>query len=221
MWDLSQHEKFEIETLTGLNSIKALDQLIFCGGTMLRLCHDLNRYSVDLDFWLTDTSPAEKIFKEIKAHLTGRFRIRHAAMKSKALVFEFTSLDYPRSLKIEIRTDKKKVKSEEKIAYSRHSDRQVFLKAATLDEMLAAKVETFVDRCEIRDAFDLEFLLRRGMRLKAAGKNLERMKKIISRFKPHDYRVSLGALLEFKERQYYQKARFKFLLEKIEERLNK
>ena len=34
-----------------MKSTKLLDPLVFGGGTMLRLCHDLNRYSVDLDFW--------------------------------------------------------------------------------------------------------------------------------------------------------------------------
>jgi hypothetical protein len=41
-----QHEIFEIEVLDKMNSIRALDPLVFGGGTMLRLCHELNRYSV-------------------------------------------------------------------------------------------------------------------------------------------------------------------------------
>ena len=52
---LSQHEVFEIEVLEKMNSSKMLDPLIFGGGSMLRLCHELNRYSVDLDFWFVKT----------------------------------------------------------------------------------------------------------------------------------------------------------------------
>ena len=46
-----QHEIFEIEVLERMKSAKLLEPLVFGGGTMLRLCHELNRYSTDLDFW--------------------------------------------------------------------------------------------------------------------------------------------------------------------------
>ncbi len=52
MQDLIQHEQFELEVLDRLNSGRLLTNLIFGGGTMLRLCHGLDRYSVDLDFWV-------------------------------------------------------------------------------------------------------------------------------------------------------------------------
>ena len=48
---LQQHEMFEIEVLDLLHRSKVLEPLVFGGGSMLRLCHELNRYSVDLDFW--------------------------------------------------------------------------------------------------------------------------------------------------------------------------
>jgi len=49
---LKQHEIFEIDVLEKMNSIKVLEPLVFGGGSMLRLCHELNRYSADLDFWI-------------------------------------------------------------------------------------------------------------------------------------------------------------------------
>jgi predicted nucleotidyltransferase component of viral defense system len=52
MQDLIKQEQFEIEVLDRLKSGRFLDNLIFTGGTMLRLCYGLNRFSVDLDFWL-------------------------------------------------------------------------------------------------------------------------------------------------------------------------
>ncbi len=57
-----QHEVFEIEILDKMNSAKVLEPLVFGGGTMLRLCHELNRYSVDLDFWFIKRIPQEKYF---------------------------------------------------------------------------------------------------------------------------------------------------------------
>jgi len=50
MQDLIMQERFELEVLDRLNSGKFLTHIVFCGGTMLRLCHNLNRFSVDLDF---------------------------------------------------------------------------------------------------------------------------------------------------------------------------
>ncbi|MBI4243194.1 MAG: nucleotidyl transferase AbiEii/AbiGii toxin family protein, partial [Planctomycetes bacterium] len=51
MQDLIRQERFELEVLDRLNSKKILTNLVFGGGSMLRLCFGLNRFSVDLDFW--------------------------------------------------------------------------------------------------------------------------------------------------------------------------
>ena len=52
---LAKHEQFEMDVLYHLNSGRILEKIVFGGGTMLRLCHELNRYSADLDFWLIKT----------------------------------------------------------------------------------------------------------------------------------------------------------------------
>ncbi|MCK7512410.1 MAG: nucleotidyl transferase AbiEii/AbiGii toxin family protein [Desulfobacterales bacterium] len=62
---LGRHEAFEIEVLDKLNSAKLLDPLVFGGGTMLRLCHELNRYSVDLDFWFITKDRAKAFFDKL------------------------------------------------------------------------------------------------------------------------------------------------------------
>ena len=59
---LGRHEVSEIEVLDKLNSAKLLDPLVFGGDTMLRLCHELNRYSVDLDFWFVYKDSAKGLF---------------------------------------------------------------------------------------------------------------------------------------------------------------
>jgi hypothetical protein len=46
---LQQHEIFEIEVLDLMKNARILGPLVFGGGSMLRLCHELNRYSVDLE----------------------------------------------------------------------------------------------------------------------------------------------------------------------------
>ena len=57
MDELKRHEIFEMEVLEKLNSGKFLEPLVFGGGTMLRLCYELDRYSVDLDFWFVKKVP--------------------------------------------------------------------------------------------------------------------------------------------------------------------
>ncbi len=59
MQDLIKQEQFELEVLDRLQSGRFLDRLVFGGGTMLRLCFGLDRYSVDLDFWLLNKRQGE------------------------------------------------------------------------------------------------------------------------------------------------------------------
>ncbi|NIW13748.1 MAG: hypothetical protein GWN31_07430, partial [Candidatus Thorarchaeota archaeon] len=40
-----------MEVLQWLRSKGSLRPLVFGGGTMLRLCHEMPRYSLDMDFW--------------------------------------------------------------------------------------------------------------------------------------------------------------------------
>lgn len=143
---LRQHEIFEIEVLDKMNSAKVLEPLVFGGGTMLRLCHENDRYSVDLDFW---------------------FIKRISQLKFHKLLFELRSAEYPKRLKIEIRRQKKDCDFQEKIAFTRFTTKQVLLKAHTLNQTMKNKISAFLDRGEIRDCFDIEFLLRRGVELPA------------------------------------------------------
>ena len=45
---------------------------------------------------------------------------------------------------------------------------QVFLKVVSLEEMMKAKIAAFLERKEIRDVFDIEFLLKKGINLDAS-----------------------------------------------------
>ena len=221
MWDLSKHERMEMEILNGLNSKKILSHLIFCGGTMLRLCHELNRYSVDLDFWFIDNKKIDNIYRDIKNYLDENYKVRKSSNKDNSVLFEFGIKDYPRNLKIEIRNEKEDIQYEEKIAFSKHTSIQVIVKAASLEEMMRAKVKTFLSRLQIREVFAIEFLLRRGIKINASKEELKNMEKLIRRFKAKDYKISLGSLLEFKDRQYYKTANFRYLVEHIKENLLK
>jgi len=215
MQDLIKQEQFEMEVLEKLNSCQLLSALVFGGGTMLRLCFGLNRFSVDLDFWLTKKLDKNKLFNKLKSCLSQDYAIKDSVNKFYTLLFEIKSKNYPRSLKIEIRKESKKIKTETAIAYSQHSNSQVFLRVVSPKEMMAAKIDAFIERKEIRDAFDMEFLLQKGIRLEAPDKKLKLILKRLTALKKSDYQVKLGSLLEEGQRLYYQRNNFKILKEAI------
>ncbi len=212
MQDLVKQEQFELEVLDKMNSAKMLRGLIFCGGTMLRLCYGLNRFSVDLDFWAANKIDSGAFFKDMKDLLARAYSITDAADKFNTLLFEVRSKDYPRLLKIEIRKEEKKVAVEQSIAFSKYSNTQVLLGTVSLKDMMAAKTEALLNRKEIRDAFDIEFLIKKGVVIEAPPGTRERMRSVIASFIKKDYTSKLGSLLEEEERKYYSSENFKILL---------
>ena len=117
---------------------------------------------------------------------------------------EIKSDKYPRKLKIEIRKEKE-CEYEEKIAFSKYTNIQVLLKCATLKQMLKNKIEAFLERKEIRDCFDIEFILRRGEEVELNKEKLEKMLSIIKSIAVNDYKVTFGSILEPEVRKYYIK----------------
>jgi predicted nucleotidyltransferase component of viral defense system len=215
MQNLSSHEKFEIEALDTLNSKRLLEPLLFGGGTMLRLCHGLNRYSVDLDFYFSKDVNIESFHEKMLDCLSGRYKITDSAKKHFTLLYEFKSKDYPQRLKIEIRKGMQEFKYEESIAYSQYSNYQVLLKTLTLKQMMENKIRAFLDRALIRDCFDMEFLLKKGIELDVDRKTALEIKSRINKFKKKDFSVGLGSLLDVVERKYYSENGFKVLLSRI------
>ncbi|MFC1480037.1 nucleotidyl transferase AbiEii/AbiGii toxin family protein [Candidatus Omnitrophota bacterium] len=215
---LRKHEIFEIEILEKLKNAKFLDPLVFGGGTMLRLCYELNRYSADLDFWFIKKVDLKSYFAKLRQYLENEYDLTDAQTKFYTLLFEVRSRNYPKRLKIEIRKAAKKCDFQERIAFSKYSTKQVILRAHTLEQTMENKIEAALERQEIRDCFDIEFLLRQGTHLVASGKKLIELKKVIDKFKDKDYKVTLGSILEPDARKYYTNNGFSYLLEKMKKR---
>jgi predicted nucleotidyltransferase component of viral defense system len=212
-----QHEQFEIEVLDKLRNLRLLQPIVFGGGTMLRLCHDLNRYSADLDFWFVKPVDQEAYFAQFRQLVEGSIELTDAQMEHYTLLFELRSSAYPKRLKIEIRRELLDIDFQEKIAYSKFANRQVVLKALTLEQAMNNKVAAFIDRGEIRDGFDIEFLLRKGIPLpKLEPDKRRKIAQSIDRLKDLDFRVKLGSILEKEVREYYIEQKFSFLEEKLE-----
>jgi predicted nucleotidyltransferase component of viral defense system len=216
MMTLQKHEIFEIEVLEKLKKSGLLEPLVFGGGTMLRLCHELPRFSVDLDLWFLKETDTNKYFEQLQGALAQYYEITDAAMKFHTLLIEVRSSVYPRRLKIEIRREPKPCDWEVKIAFSRFAIKQVQLRAHTLAQCLSNKIEALQSRDEIRDAFDLEFLLRRGAVLPPLPPETSAaLMEKISSFKEKDFKVTLGSVLEKQLRDYYNQNRFSFAIEKL------
>jgi predicted nucleotidyltransferase component of viral defense system len=219
MQDLIQHEQFELDVLGKLQSGRFLAGLIFGGGTMLRLCHGLNRYSVDLDFWISRERDWEKYYRRMEKYLDQFYTITDSANKHYTILFELKSPQFPRALKIEIRKKVRKVKTETIIAYSPHSTVQVLLKTVALEDMMTSKIEAFLDRREIRDAYDIEFLIRRGINLKADNEIQIKLLAELGKLGKKDFSVKLGSLLDVSERKYYLENGFRILEATLRDKL--
>jgi hypothetical protein len=76
-----QHELFEIEVLDKMRRFKLLEPLVFGGGSMLRLCHELNRYSVDLDFWFIKKTKQDKYFSKFYNLFENEYEITDSQIK--------------------------------------------------------------------------------------------------------------------------------------------
>lgn len=219
MQDLIKQEQFEIGVLDKLNSRKLLNNLVFCGGSMLRLCYELNRFSVDLDFWLTRALDVHNLYNTMKECLEESYTLSDTENKFYTLLFDIRSKAYPRSLKVEVRKQTKKVAIVRNIAYSKYANTQVLLNTVSLKDMMNLKIGTFIERKEIRDVFDIEFLLRKGIELPADTKTLNQLSKTIASLTKRDYTVKLGSLLDDDTRKYYVLENFKTLKLAINEKL--
>ena len=83
------------------------------------------------------------------------------------------------------------------------------------------KIEAAMDRKDIRDFFDMEFLLRQGVSFDDLPKEkLAKARGIINRFKIEDFKVTLGAVLDGQTRKYYVENGFGYLLGRMNTALN-
>jgi predicted nucleotidyltransferase component of viral defense system len=213
---LARHEKFEMEILNSLNSGRILEKVVFGGGTMLRLCHELNRYSADLDFWMISQVEFDEYLNNISTLLEKDYEITDTQNKYFSLLVEVRSSKHPKRLKIEIRKEIRNWDMEKSIAFSKHSNRQVLLNTHTLSQTMLNKIDALINRREVRDAFDIEFLLRKGIALPQMTEEKKNiLKERLTSFKMDDFKVKLGSLLEEEMRNYYTENRFRSLLDKI------
>ena len=206
-----KHELFKIEVLDKLKNQNLLKSFVFGGGTMLRLCYNLNRYSVDLDFFLLKKINEKKFIIDVESFLSKYYQVTDVKDKHNTLLFEIKSSEYPRKLKLVFRKNIIDYDYQERIAFSKFGTTQVVLKVLTLEQAFKNKIAAALDRKIIRDIFDIEFILRCGIQFEISDSQREKLKKIIDSFGKRDYKVILGSILDSATRKYYIENGFAFL----------
>ena len=137
--------------------------------------------------------------------------------KHYSIVLEIRRAQGLPRLKIEIRKEiAPRGSSEQKIAFSPHFPEQVLVRGFTLKQMLRNKVLALTDRGEIRDAFDIEFLIRRGVTFDLTGEEKKAVVKRLQEFKKKDFDVKLGSVLLPELREYYRVHRLEYVEQKLE-----
>jgi hypothetical protein len=86
--------------------------------------------------------------------------------------------------------------------------------------MMKSKIAAFLSRHEIRDAYDIEFLLKKGIPLYGEKDVMKKLQAGLEKLGRKDFSVKLGALLDATERKYYLENGFKILRARLGEKLN-
>lgn len=213
---LAKHEAFEMEVLQWFRSKGLLSSLVFGGGTMLRLCHEMPRYSIDMDFWFYKEVEYKSFYHQLENLISHEYDVTDMQNKFYSILVEIRKRVGSPKLKIEIRKSLAAGgTTEEKIAFSPHFATQVLVRGFTLNQMFKSKVSALLDRVEIRDAFDLEFLARRGVDLDLSQRDKKKIIERLRGFTKRDFSVKLGSVLISEVRDYYNQKRFTYLEEKL------
>jgi hypothetical protein len=216
MQRLIEHEALQMAMIQWLGSKRFLGSLAFGGETMLRLCHELPRYSLGLEFSFLKQEGYDSFYDRLHAALSLNHDITDAQNNNNSIVIEVEKEKRMPKLKIEItKTAVSPGSTEEKIAFSPHFPLQILVRGFTLQQMLRNKILSLLAHGEIRDAFDLEFFVRKGVDLNLPEDEKQRVLKKLRGFKKRDFDVKLGGILQPELRDYYRRQRFAYLEEKL------
>jgi predicted nucleotidyltransferase component of viral defense system len=156
MMDINKHKYFLVRILKDIYSdIELTNCLGFKGGTALMFFYGLPRFSVDLDFNLTNPEKEETVYKKVRKILLKYGKIHDEAMKyyGPIVVLDYGSGE--RKLKVEISNRQ----------FDNHYEIKnllgINIKVMILPDMFAHKLCALLDRNAItnRDIFDCWFFM--------------------------------------------------------------
>ena len=154
-----------IEVVQALAKSRAGSQIIFKGGTALKLFYELPRYSEDIDYDSLPGVPSQKLMDIIKNLCKKRrWEITDEALKYYTLLFELRFAGPERNfrVKIEISTREKELRT------AIMPLRGVPVLTLEPSFLMTEKLLTFLERQDGRDIFDAWFILKNAYPLDEA-----------------------------------------------------
>lgn len=157
MLDAVNHKNILVRILKDIYTDATIGPLLgFKGGTAVYLFYDLNRFSVDLDFDLLDSSQEEYVFDRIKKIIEEYGTIKESFKKRYTLFFRLAYADTHQNIKVEINL------RDFGSQYEVKSYLGISMKVMVKQDMAANKMVAMIERIgkANRDIFDTYFFLK-------------------------------------------------------------
>ena len=198
-------EYWEVVFLNLLFESPASKDLVFKGGTALRLAYGSPRFSEDLDFSLL-ADDLGGTFKEIASGLVKQFAIADItdlAAKRWTYLCEIRIteeyLAQPFRIKLEIsRRPAAGYNNELRLITSPTTPVQALCRVATLEQLLKDKQDCIVDRAAPKDIFDLWFICQKtGIQYRPPDTKIipRELRSELAKYLPSDYQRVIQELL--------------------------
>jgi len=158
---------------------------VLIGGTALALFHLHHRISIDLDF--VPMSKNEKIKEELKGCLSKKGYRTVAGVYKNQFIIQFEET----GIKVEFFETEKRIKNFLSYKYGNST-----LLVASLEDILELKIESYAERKEARDLFDIFFILKsmkneneihRVIKQSGLPKNVEELQMVTDDKKYQDF----------------------------------
>jgi len=157
--NLTTHKNILIKILKDIYTDSTIGPLLgFKGGTAAYLFHNLNRFSVDLDFDLLDAEEEDYVFERIKKILENYGTIKEAEKKRYNLFYVLTYDDkVPGAQNIKVEINRREFGSK----YEVKSYLGISMKVMVREDMFAHKLCAMYERIgkTNRDIFDVWYFL--------------------------------------------------------------
>lgn len=157
--DITKHKNIMIKILKDIYTDNTLGPVLgFKGGTAALLFHNLNRFSIDLDFDLLDDAKEDYVFKQLGKILEKYGEVKEAQKKRFNLFYLLSYVGKTQGEKnIKIEVNRRNFDSKYEVANYYGISMQVMVK----EDMFAHKMAAMYERIEktSRDIFDVWYFL--------------------------------------------------------------
>ena len=223
MLNQPQHRKILFEILREIYSSQIGAWLAFKGGTMLYFFHELDRFSVDLDFDLIAAEKEQIVFEKIKEILKKFGKIKDEKNKHFTIFFQIDYQKNLQNLKIEISKRGAGINKYKMLDFYGTTVRTLAIEDAFAHKMIAATSRKSIAN---RDFYDIYFLFKKNIIpnekiiFAASRKNYPQYCKFLINFIEKNFTTKncldgLGELIDSKQKIWIKHSLKKELLAQI------